>query len=205
MIGLRHAVEFVDLDGNVLHRLPGFRLYFEWTVPGPVILRTHREHYLLDVGAHVLRPVGSAATAAGFAPQSQEGLDLERPAGAPQGSGHWNYALPSPGGTTLLGQWTGECEVPIAFFLGADGRDPRAAFGGGGLEGAAQSRGLGWTADGDAVVHLMQSACGHDERLGIYTIHPDGSPRLLSPLPVVAPREYGRFPGLGAVRMWGTA
>lgn len=213
VIGRRRSVEFVDLDGNVIDRVRGFRLYYDWTVPGPVIVRSYDVYYVLDIEGHRLEPLASTHAAFDLAPQFQEEVDpldghypdFERPANAAPDAGFWAYTLPSPDGSTLLGQWTGECEVPVAFFLGSDGRSPVAIFGGGAVGGAATSRGLGWTEDGRALVNLMSGVCGPGGRPGVYAIRPAGEPRLVMRLPLVDPSLYARFPGLGAVRMWGPA
>ena len=113
------------LDGHVIDHLAGFDLYYEWTVPGEVILRTHGAYYVLSPESHVLERLASGKAASALVPQFQDGvdpvaeryLDLEKPTDAPDASGFWAYALRSPNETMLLGQWSGECEVPMAFFL----------------------------------------------------------------------------------------
>ena len=47
-----------------------------------------------------------------------------------RGLGSWYSALPSPDGGTLLAQWTGECEIPFAYFVPLDTRkrDGRCEF-----------------------------------------------------------------------------
>jgi hypothetical protein len=211
VVGRAHGVVFVDLDGRVLDRLGGFDINYQWTVPGSVILRRHEVDYVLEVAAHRLRPLTSADSVSDLTPQFQNGvdptadrwLDAERPDGAPDASGFWAYTLPSPDGSVLLGQWSGECEVPTAFFLAADGTDPVVILGR--PRHPLESRGLGWTEDGHALVHLMDLACGSGGRPGIYLVPPGREPRLLMRIPVAAPSMYSRFPGIGAVRMWGAA
>jgi hypothetical protein len=201
VVGHPAGVEFVDVRGRIIDRLPGFHLYYEWTVPGPVILRSRRVYYLLDVEAHVLDPLESRDMAFDLAPQFQEGvdpiaesyLDLERPAHTP-GTGFWAYALVSPDGSALLGQWSGECETPTAWFLSPDGANPVVIFGGPSLADAPNSRALGWTSDGIALAHLMQGACGGGASPGVYAARPGEQPELLLELGEPA-----------AVRMWGTA
>ena len=201
VIGRPTIGEFVDLRGRIIDRLPGFHLYYELTVPGPVILRSRRVYYLLDVQAHVLEPLESRDIAFDLAPQFQEGvdpiaeryLDLERPRRTPE-SGFWAYALASPDGSALLGQWSGECETPTAWFLSPDGTNPAVIFGGPSLANAPNSRALGWTSDGMALAHLMQGACGEGAPPGVYAARPSEQPELLVELGEPA-----------AVRMWGTA
>jgi hypothetical protein len=123
------AVVFVDLEGRVVARLRGFELYYEWTVPGPVVLRRSRaEFFVLRVRSHTVRPLSrdeafaiSPQFESGFGPDADPGLPYPtgtRVEGHPElGSGFWAYALPSPDGSSLLAQWSGECEVPHAFFV----------------------------------------------------------------------------------------
>jgi hypothetical protein len=196
------GVVLVDLRGREVAWLDGFHLDYEWTVPGAVILRNRRRIYTLNVTEGSVTPVAGSPAGWDPPPQFQEGvdpstgatLDLELPNGATRSGGFWAYALPSPDGSALLGQWSGECEVPVAFFLDADGTDPVAVFGGGGLRGAAESRGLGWTHGGRAVVQLMVGRCGPGGPPGVYLVEPEGAPSLLV-----------RVPEDSAARAWGTA
>jgi hypothetical protein len=179
VLGRPASVEFVTLDGDVIDRLPGFRLYYDWTVPGPVILRSHRAYYVLDVQSHELRPLASRDEASELAPQFQEGVDpanerfrlVDEPdnTGAPDASGFWAFALPSPDGCMLLAEWSGECESQTAFFAQADGSNPVPVTGERGLGDAQSSGVIGWTADGGALVFLgPRSACDRGA-------HPQGS------------------------------
>jgi hypothetical protein len=87
--------------------------------------------------------------------------------------GHWTWAAASPDGRTILAQWSGECEVPQAFLLDADGGSPRAV-----APMDAQSEALGWTTDGRAIVFLAQQpACGTEFRPGTYLVSADGTER----------------------------
>jgi hypothetical protein len=206
VIGRAHGVAFVDLGGEVVDRLAGFSLYHDWTVPGPVILRSHRVYYALDVREHLLRPIGSRRQAAGSAPQFQAGVDPSRErfelvdeplhVGAPDTSGFWAFALPSPDGTMLLAQWSGECEVQTAFLAGIEGSDPRPITGQRGLVGTPASKALGWTTDGGALVFLGPGGpCGSSsDPAGVYRFGSAGRGRMLIPVP----DPHG-------VRMWGTA
>jgi hypothetical protein len=206
VIGRAAGVEFVDLDGDVIDRLRGFRLYYDWTVPGPVILRSSGVYYRLDVEAHVLRPFESRDEAASFAPQFQEGVDPSREryelvdepdkTGAPDASGFWAFALPSPDGTRLLTQWSGECESQTAFLADADGSDPRPITGQKGLAAAPSSGVLGWTADGGALVFLGPGGpCGSGSQpAGVYRFDRPGEGVLRIPVPEST-----------GVRMWGPA
>ena len=123
-------------------------------------------------------------------------MDEPDETGAPDASGFWAFALPSPDGSMLLTEWSGECESQTAFLAQADGSHPVPVTGERGLADAPSSSVIGWTADGGALVFLGPGgACGSVE----------------------APAWIYRFdqPGVGAmmiavhepngVRMWGSA
>jgi hypothetical protein len=199
-VDARGGVAFVRLDGQVLDHLAGFDLYYEWTVPGAVILRTHGTYYVLHPESHILERLASEKAASLLVPQFQDAvdpiaesyLDLARPSRAPDGSGFWAYALRSPDESMLLGQWTGECEVPMAFLLSATGSDPRPVIGGPEFIDIPNTRAMGWTPESQAVVHVMDGACGLGHRAGVYLIDPAGGTELVV-----------RVPSAGGARMWG--
>ena len=206
VLGRAASVSFVTLDGDVIDRLPGFRLYYDWTVPGPVILRSHGVYYILDVESHELRPLASRDEAFQLAPQFQEGVDpaherfelVDEPdkTGAPDASGFWAFALPSPDGSMLLTEWSGECESQTAFLAQADGSHPVPVTGERGLADARSSSVIGWTADGGALVFLGPGgACGSVEApAGIYRFEQPGVGAMM-----IAVHEPN------GVRMWGSA
>jgi len=197
------AVVFVDLQGRVVARLRGFELYYEWTVPGQVILRQNRrEFFVLHVRSHSLVPMSrdKAFTVApqfeaGFGPDADPGLPYPagtRVEGHPDlRAGFWAYALPSPDGSRLLAQWSGECEVPNAFFID-DGRAV-TVDGHRQISRAAESTALGWTPDGRAVAVVSGGPCSSGfARAGVYIIDEPGNGELL-------------FAADGRARMWGAA
>jgi len=202
VVGDRGGLSFVDLHGDVVARVRHFRLYFQWAVPGSVIVRQHRSFFVLRIGAHALQPLASERAASQLAPQFQEGvdplagkyLDLPRPAGAPASGGFWTYSIRSPEGSRSLAQWSGECEVPAAYFVTGDGSFVRPVIGGPNLSDVPESRGLGWTADGRAVVHVMAGLCGSGMEPGVYLFQGSGHGELLVSMSEKA-----------SVRMWGTA
>lgn len=203
VLGKPHGVEFVGLGGRVLDRLGGYRLYYDWTVPGPVILRKRRAFYVLNVTHSRLERLPSREAAFDLAPQFQEGvdliaeryLDIERPIDAPVDTGFWAFALTSPTGSAVLAQWSGECESLTAFFIEGDGLEPRPVTGQRGLTRAPSSSVLGWASDGDAYVFLGQGGCGSGSpSTGVYRYRGVGDGELAIPVP--DPR---------GVRMWGTA
>jgi hypothetical protein len=177
------GLTFLSVDGEPVYRLDGYRLYYEWTVPGPVIVRRGKQFYLLDVSQHMLEPFESPEAAAAAAPQFQDDLELPfppHPAGTDL-TGFWAYALPSPDGHDLLAQWSGECEVPTAFFV-VDGV-PQPVTGERRFWASPNSRSLGWSARGKALVFLLDNdACGAKREPGIYAFQGPGDGELLYPV-----------------------
>jgi hypothetical protein len=85
--------------------------------------------------------------------------------------GHWAWAALSPDGRTFLGQWSAECEVPIAFFAHVDGRAVQPVTGETNWARSPTSIAYGWTTDGRAIVRLPSAPCGSaDTRPGLYLI-----------------------------------
>jgi hypothetical protein len=83
-----------------------------------------------------------------------DGKGARRLAPARSGTGHWRYALPSPDGKWVLGQWSGECEAPSAFLINvASGRVEDVA------PAAVDSYGIGWAPDGRAIVGIGAGPC----------------------------------------------
>ena len=74
------------------------------------------------------------------------------------GVGHWRYAIPSPDGKWVLGQWSGECEAPTAFLINAtSGRVDDVAPAG------VDSYGVGWAPDGRAIVGIGAGPCADED------------------------------------------
>jgi hypothetical protein len=91
--------------------------------------------------------------------------------------GHWERAEVSPNGSTLLLQWSGECEVPTAYVAPASGGRPRTVAGG---RPRVESVTLGWAPPARPVVFLPQAACGAGfERPGVYVFSRSGGHRLV--------------------------
>jgi hypothetical protein len=167
------GVRFIDLTGRVVARLPGWDLDYTWTIPGPVVLRS-RPHvfFVLHAVAHTVVPIGDAPEAVRVGQQFEDGFRPEE----------------NPG---LLAQWSGECEVPNAFFI--DGDSVVTVDGYSHLGPASDSFALGWTNDGRAVVTLAGGACSMQfPRPGVYLLDGPGEGDLL-------------VPGMHAARMWNPA
>ncbi|HEX7136164.1 MAG TPA: hypothetical protein VF228_26520 [Iamia sp.] len=105
----------------------------------------------------------------------------------PEDTGRWRSGQLSPDGRWVLAQWSGECEVPVAFLVPTDGGPVRTAdgltgWGGDGGPWPANSGAIGWTDDGRAIVSFPESpACGSgDEGPGTYLIDPDTGERTPS-------------------------
>jgi hypothetical protein len=95
-------------------------------------------------------------------------------------SGSYLGAQLSPDARTLLLQYSGECETPIAFFASATGGAPRPVTGEREWSRAPESYALGWTHDGAALVRIPRPACGWGSGPGVYRISTTGARRRLA-------------------------
>jgi hypothetical protein len=96
--------------------------------------------------------------------------------------GHWEWAALSPDGSTFLAEWSAECEVPIAYFVPAAGGVPRRVTDEtADLGTPVESRALGWTNDGRAIVRFPKAlGCGPlSQRPGVYLVGRDRDPTLI--------------------------
>lgn len=97
-------------------------------------------------------------------------------------SGRWRYAYERLDGV-VLAQWSGECEVPTAYWREPGGR-PEIVTGGHDLGRAPESFALGWAPDGRAVVQLWDGYCGTGgDPPGIYAFRSPGARTLLFETP----------------------
>ena len=88
----------------------------------------------------------------------------------PHRHGRWVAALPSPDRKTLLAQWLAECEIPFAYFVPTDSREPRPV-----VSALVESIVVGWRADGRARVFLPEGTCGMDAtQPGLYLVSLNG-------------------------------
>lgn len=82
--------------------------------------------------------------------------------------GHWQHAIPSPGGNHVLAQWSTECEVPQAYLIDVATTDRRLLSPAG-----AASVAVGWAPDGQAIVSYPDLACGSPgPEPGTYLVEP---------------------------------
>ena len=99
-----------------------------------------------------------------------------RPPGDPIGS--YRAATVSPDGKSLLVQFSGQCEFPVAVFVPVDGGEPQPAGG-----QIAESTALGWTDEGNALVRFSEGLCGSGVPTpGLYSLEPGGEPHLIKAL-----------------------
>jgi hypothetical protein len=182
-------------DGRRVAHLDGFSIYAPTAAPGHLVLERGRTYYLLEEFERRLRPLAGRAAADRFTPPDEHGMGLPRPTsnGKPL-AGHWRYEAFDPHyADRVLAQWSGECEVPTAFFVDLDEGDVEPATGEADPAKAPESSALGWTIRGQAVVFLPRGACGPGaERPGISLFRDAGDGRL-----VVA------TPPQSLARMWG--
>jgi hypothetical protein len=162
------GVELQSLAGRPLRTLPGLDLALDQAAPHVVVLR-NRRGALYAFDGRTLRPRGRRGAVRVVAPK-------------PKGIGHWVWAERSPSGRALLAQWSGECEIPVAFLI---------------FDGKLHSYGpetvaLGWLPTGEAVVHFRPLGCVGSRRSGIYASLSTTKMRLLM-----------RTPRFAQYLMWG--
>lgn len=102
--------------------------------------------------------------------------------------GRWASASLSPDGSRVLGQWSGECEVPNAFVASTAGGKPIPVASSQGQD-APESWALGWSEKGEAIAYLPYGFRGFaDERPGVYLVPPEEPAR---PIYVISPTVQG--------------
>ena len=86
--------------------------------------------------------------------------------------GHWYWAALSPDGSRFVAQWSGDCEVPNAFFVSLGGGKPIPVTGESDWTKSPDTMAYGWTTDGRAIVFIpTRPACGTGIfRPGIYLV-----------------------------------
>jgi len=118
--------------------------------------------------------------------------------------GHWRWAAVSPDGGLILAQWSGECEVPTAFFIEAVGGVPRSVTGPySRMKPPVSSEALGWTTDERAIVFSPElPGCGSTVDSGVFLINPSGPVERIAraeprePSPIRASRTPRSEPAL---------
>jgi hypothetical protein len=175
------GVVFLDLEGDVIARLPHLDLAGNTGNPA-IWLQEGRNYYRLDVRRHRLQPVWRWVARSRM--YEQPGADLPQPPGTRfrgMAVGRWSYEFRSPTSDVRLAQWSGECEVPHAFWIHPDG-SMQLLTGEESVRGATESIALGWTPDGRAVALLLGGACGAGApRPGIYAFTRVGQYELIHP------------------------
>ena len=158
-------------DGTVLHELPGHYLDSR-ARPGSIYLWRTGD----GVGGRARRldPVSGVLDPISLRPEDPADWPAD-PAPVP-GAGHWRWLEPSPDGAVVLGQWSAECEVPMAFFVEGGAARPVVAGG----EIPFSSHAMGWRSDGRAAVAFPESHCGTAiDRPGIYAVTTGGEATFL--------------------------
>ena len=150
-VDLGSHVRLVDVRGREVARLAGWSLDHRWRPGDPVALRR---------GADVFRIARNRLLEVSDEDWQADDPGADLPKAEPRG--HWRWSIPSPDGDTILGQWSGECEIPTAYYVPSGG-DPQPV-----APNGVESVALGWTGDGRAIVHLPEAGCGSPLRPGVY-------------------------------------
>jgi hypothetical protein len=194
------GVVLVALDGRVLVKLHGFELANPTEAPGPILLRKDHAWFRLEAAQHQLRRIGRVRADA-LHTLDEPAIDLPAPPemlvdGAP--TGHWRFALLSPDGDRILSQWSGECEVPIAYVSSLQSGPPVPITGPSATAvDIPESFALGWTRGVRMLVLLFGGDCGSGSALpGVYAFDISGGSALITTVPPSGPQ---------LARMWGSS
>lgn len=104
-------------------------------------------------------------------------IPIDHPYAGP--SGHWSDGFVSRDGKTLLLQWTGECEVPLAFFVPAAGGKPRLVTGERRVDQAPATIATGGLPTAMRFVEVMPG-CGERGNSELWLISLGGARQLLA-------------------------
>lgn len=195
-VGIAEPIEdgtrLVALDGAVLAELPGVVIHSNTTPGGPLYVYGWHAAEPQRYGPTLRLDPSGPRWVEEDAPD-EPGADVMLPS-VPAGTtltGHWRWTVRSPVGDVRLAQWSGECEIPVAFFVDPDGAI-RHVLGGDWLD-APNTTGLGWLPDGRALVAVASPdpGCGTGSpEPGVYAIDPDTG-------------ERARFEGIDGGIVWG--
>jgi hypothetical protein len=140
----RAGVQLQTMSGRPLGTLPGVDLALDQAIAHRLVLRTRRGA-LYTFDGRTLR------------------------AARPRRVRHWVWKERSPDGEAVLAQWSGECEIPVAYVI-AGGRSRKVAD---------ETVALGWLPRGEALVHFRPLGCAGSGRSGIYAVARSGKARLV--------------------------
>ncbi|MDP9069155.1 MAG: hypothetical protein M3N53_12535 [Actinomycetota bacterium] len=181
-VGHRSSVILVGVHGDELERLRGYQIAGNSDNSG-VWLQQARHYFRLDADHGTLVPVRrSLARERIYGGGSEPDLPIP-PGGRYRGMtvGRWNYVIPGPAGRTLA-QWSGECEVPTAFWV--EGTKPVVLTTGQEKLSGPASIALGWGSDGSAYAYVGEGYCGgRGSPPGIYAFTAPAQARLVYKTP----------------------
>ena len=182
-VGTEDGVRLVALDGTILAMLPGYSLAGNPGAPGVWLRRGDRVYSLAVTAGSLVPRSAEVAQAIDREPGAPGLAPPPDPAGGVL-SGHWRYAIGGPSGN-VLAQWSGECEIPTAYWIDVVGRF-RTVTGEEDPADAPESIALGWTPRGEALVLLPSGGCGRAAvEPGIYRYVAPGVGRLIHDAPGV--------------------
>jgi hypothetical protein len=128
----------------------------------------HAERGRCRAVTHGYRLCGQPAGSGQSGARSTIVRDGEVIAGPVERTGYWRKLFLSPDGKTLLAEWSGECELPTAFFVPAAGGLPRTVTVG--STSSRSSEALGW--DGPRARVLLPRGAAGSGRSGVYLVDP---------------------------------
>jgi hypothetical protein len=185
----KRGTVFLDLTGRVLREVPRIEIVSN-SGPSQMWFSGDDSYFRLDLDEGALDPVTRKLANNRMRRENRQEVEPELPipAEAPRIKGmlvgHWRYAIPSPSGD-VLGQWSGECEVPTAYWI--TGGELRIITGEYEQGEAPDSTALGWSEDGRAFAYLGEGFCGdRGDPPGIYSFTSPGAGELLYQTPKYA-------------------
>jgi hypothetical protein len=177
------GLELTTLAGRRVATLPRYRFAFECGFPGAGALRGDGRVWSLDAARSRLVPRPRLRKTCLHARNLVAGG--RRIAGPAAKIGSWQRVWLSPDRRTALALWSGECEIPTTYLVRV--RDHRLTSLG------SETRPIGWTHDGRAVVEFANGCGSPPKPPGIYLVSAGG--RVLARALALPPR------GL-AVALW---
>jgi hypothetical protein len=182
-VGNDERVVLIGLDGTIVAELNGYELAGNPGAPG-IWLRRGQRYFELNIdpssGGLLERVPAHRARGAMYEEGREPVLGLPPRISTPDAAvaGHWRYTITSSSGANLA-QWSGECEVPFAYWIDRSGT-MQLVTGGRDVSKSPESVALGWTRGHRAVAFLPHGGCGSTNATpGVYLYAGPGQGRLL--------------------------
>lgn len=187
VVGEDEGVTFVSVEGERVDRLEDYELATGADSTYVLLRGPGGSFYELDSDDSAVHQISRLTFGEQSGSHSVPSRDLGVPPGARAKdigrSAWWLYNLDRDDGVTLA-QWSDSCPMPTAFWI-APGAEPQIVTGESSLDEAhPESTALGWSAEGEAFVHIGSGSCGSaGDPPGVYGFSAPGSGRLIYEVP----------------------